>query len=426
VNADERARLVREVELSGNCSHPIRLKGEMVNLSTGEVAMSSLRVACKDRRRAVCPACSFLYKADAWIMVSAGLVGGKGTSELVSTHPRHFVTLTAPSFGSVHTVRSDGGCVRHSRAGANGLGTCAHGRARLCNVRHEETDPRLGRPLCSECFNYEDAVLWNAHASRLWNNTIQLIRRSLAEEAGLVQTKLHTVAQLHYLKVAEMQRRGLVHFHVVVRTDGPDSVDADPPEWLSSELLARAVRNSVSQARATGLAGGYQQWGRVLNIRDMALDSDDAHKVASYVAKYSTKTTDGTKDLAYRFHHRRQIENLSRDGHIRRMALTAWDLADRVELAPLNLRAHAHAFGFTGQLITKSRRYSTTFGAMRSARAAYMKEQNTGEPVAGTFFYEGRGYDDPRGTELAELFFSMQQELREEALEIRLGSGEAS
>lgn len=426
MNADERARLVREVELSGSCSHPIRLKGEMVNLATGEVAMSSLRVPCKDRRRAVCPACSYLYKADAWIMVSAGLVGGKGTSKLVSTHPRHFVTLTAPSFGSVHTVRVDGRCVSRSRAGVKGLDQCAHGQARFCNFRHEEKDSRLGRPICDRCFNYEGAVLWNAHASKLWNNTIQSIRRSLAEEAGLVQTKLHMVAQLHYLKVAEMQRRGLVHFHVVVRADGPDSVDADPPVWLTSELLARAVRNSVSQARATGLAGGYNQWGRVLDIRDMALDSDDAHKVASYVAKYSTKTTDGTKDLAYRFHHRRQIENLSRDAHIRQMALTAWDLADRPELAPLHLRDHAHAFGFTGQLITKSRRYSTTFGAMRTARAEYMKQQNTGEPVAGTFYYDGRGYDDPRGTELAELFFTMQQELRDEALESRLGSGAAS
>jgi len=426
VNAEERARLVREVELSGNCSHPIRLRGEMVNLATGEVAESALRVACKDRRRAVCPACSFLYKADAWIMVSAGLVGGKGISESVVTHPRHFVTLTAPSFGSVHTIRADGGCVRRPRARAAEPGQCVHGQLRYCGVHHDEHDSRLGRPLCVGCFDYEGAVLWNAQASRLWNNTIQLIRRSLAEEADLVQTQLRAVAQLNYLKVAEMQRRGLVHFHVVLRADGPKTVDADPPLWLTSELLAHVVRNSVSQARATGLAGGYQQWGRMLDIRDLAHDVDDARKVASYVAKYSTKTTDGTRDLAYRFHHRRQIENLSRDAHARQMALTAWDLASRPPLASLNLREHAHAFGFTGQLITKSRHYSTTFGAMRTARAQHMASLNTGEPVAGTFYYEGRGYDDPRGTDLAELFFSMQQELRREALKARLAPGASS
>jgi len=420
VNAEERTRLVREVALSGNCSHPIRLRGEMVNLATGEVAESALRVACKDRRRAVCPACSFLYKADAWIMVSAGLIGGKGISELVGTHPRHFVTLTAPSFGSVHTIRADGGCVRRPRSRTQGLAQCVHGQVRFCAVRHDEHDSRLGRPLCVECFDYEGAVLWNAQASKLWNNTVQLIRRSLAEEADLVQTQLRAVAQLNYLKVAEMQRRGLVHFHVVLRADGPKSIDADPPFWLTSELLARVVRNSVARVRATTVSGASQQWGRVLDIRDLAHDVDDARKVASYVAKYSTKTTDGTRDLAYRFHHRRQIENLSRDAHTRQLALTAWDLASRPQLASLNLREHAHAFGFTGQLITKSRHYSTTFGAMRTARAQYMASLNTGEPVAGTFYYEGRGYDDPRGTELAELFFSMQQELRHEALEGRL------
>ena len=78
------------------------------------------------------------------------------------------------------------------------------------------------------------------------------------------------------------------------------------------------------------------------------------------------------------------------------MALTAWDLSSRLDLAALNLRDHAHAFGYTGQLITKSRRYFTTFTAMRTARAEYMKQRNTGEPVAGTFHYDGRGYDDPR------------------------------
>jgi len=426
VNAEERALLVREVELSGNCSHPIRLRGEIVNLATGEVAESALRVACKDRRRAVCPACSFLYKADAWIMVSAGLIGGKGISELVGTHPRHFVTVTAPSFGSVHTIRADGGCVRRVRSRTAEPAQCAHRQDRFCGVRHDEHDSRLGRPLCVGCFDYEGAVLWNAQASKLWNNTIQLIRRSLAEEADLVQTQLRSVAQLNYLKVAEMQRRGLVHFHAVLRADGPKSIDVDPPLWLTSELLARVVRNSVSQARATGLAAGSQQWGRVLDIRDLAHDADDARKVASYVAKYSTKTTDGTRDLAYRFRHRRQIENLSRDEHTRQLALTAWDLARRPQLASLNLREHAHAFGFTGQLITKSRHYSITFEAMRTARAQYMASLNTGEPVAGTFYYEGRGYDDPRGTELAELFFSMQQELRHEALEARLAPGASS
>jgi hypothetical protein len=49
----------------------------------------------------------------------------------------------------------------------------------------------------------------------------------------------------------------------------------------------------------------------------------------------------------------------------------------------------------------------------------YMSSQNVGDPLEGTFRYEGRGYDDPRATELAELFFSMDRELRVEGAEAR-------
>jgi hypothetical protein len=48
-----------------------------------------------------------------------------------------------------------------------------------------------------------------------------------------------------------------------------------------------------------------------------------------------------------------------------------------------------------------------------------MSSQNVGDPLEGTFHYEGRGYDDPRATQLAELFFSMHRELRIESAEAR-------
>jgi hypothetical protein len=410
MNAEERSRLLREVERSGNCSHPVRLSGESVNLATGEVGPSELRVACKDRRHVICPACSYLYKADAWVLVSTGLNGGKGIDSDVSTHPRLFVTLTAPSFGSVHTITARGDCASRGTEA-----TCRHGLPLRCPVRHRLDDPELGRPLCADCFDYEGAVLWNAHASRLWNVTVQQNRRGLAREIGVTQAELKLMAQLHYLKVAEIQRRGLVHLHAILRADGPDGIESEPPVGLTSDRLAKIVGLAIRSSSITGLAGCEIRWGRVLDIRDLATDPVDAQKVASYVAKYATKTTDGSRELARRFRSRRQAEILVDDPHIRRLVLTAWDLAERPELEPLHLRDHAHALGFTGQLITKSRAYSTTFRALRSARATYMADRREGDPVEGTFRYDGRGYDDPRGTELAELFFRMQRELREEA-----------
>jgi hypothetical protein len=412
VNAEEISRLLRELQGSSNCSHPIRLRGEILNTATGEVSERDLRVACKDRREVVCPACSYLYRADTWILVSTGLVGGKGTPDVVSTHPRLFITLTAPSFGAVHTIRDGGGCVAQNRTTKS---QCRHLRSTSCARRHGDNDADLGRPLCEKCFDYRGAVLWNAHASRLWNNTIQLIRRLLAAEGGVGQPNLSEVAQLHYLKVAEVQRRGLTHFHCVLRLDGPESVEIEPPPWATADLLERVIRTSIERASAPDLDGRSIRWGRIYDIQDLAERVEEAVKVAAYVAKYAAKTTDGSKELARRFRSRRQIVSLVDDPHLRRLALTAWDLGGEAKYESMRLREHAHTFGFTGQLITKSRGFSTTFEALRSARTDFMAGERDGDPVEGTFHFEGRGYDDPRGTKLAEFFFTSERELREEA-----------
>ena len=241
------------------------------------------------------------------------------------------------------------------------------------------------------------------------------MRRLLAAEGGVGQPNLSSVAQLQYLKVAEVQRRGLAHFHCVLRLDGPKSIDAEPPSWASVELLEQVVRASIERASAPGLDGRSVRWGHVYDIQDLAQREEEAVKVAAYVAKYAAKTTDGSKELARRFRARRQITSLVDDLHLRRLALTAWDLGGEAKYESMRLRDHAHTFGFTGQLITKSRAFSTSFAALRSARTEYMAGERDGDPVEGTFHYEGRGYDDPRATQLAELFFTFDRELREEA-----------
>lgn len=79
----------RQFAISGACSHPIRLRGQTVavDLATGESGPlydtsgepgGVLHVACGNRREAVCPACSAVYKRDARQLVRAGLAGGKG------------------------------------------------------------------------------------------------------------------------------------------------------------------------------------------------------------------------------------------------------------------------------------------------------------------------------------------------------------
>jgi hypothetical protein len=415
-----------EVTSAGHCSHPIRLLGETVNLATGELRPSSLRVACKDRRAVVCPSCSYLYKADAWILVSAGLLGGKGLSEDVQGHPRLFVTLTAPSFGPVHTTRGSGSCTpRNSRA------RCDHGRPSQCFEHHDDHDPVLGSPLCDECFDYERAVMWNATSSKLWNRTIVRLRQRVAASQCLSATELHEVARLNYLKVAEFQRRGLVHFHVIVRCDGPAGPESAPPDWLTPQLLARELRDLLANVWTQSSNGDLVEWGSEFDIADITGSGDESRRVAAYVAKYATKTTDGSLSFARRFHHRSEIEFRRAAPHLRRLALTTWDLGGEPEDDEWHLRDYAHAFGFTGQLITKSRGFSTTFGALRAARAQFMAaDSEDSDPIAGTYGYVGRGYSDPRSETLAELLHSetvsLHQERRERRIALEEQSGESA
>jgi hypothetical protein len=381
---------------------------EFVNLATGEVNERPLLVPCKDRRAVVCPACSYLYKADAWIVVSTGLIGGKGVPASISDHPRLFLTLTAPSFGTVHARKADGSCQ------AGRLRFCAHGRSLACSRRHNDADPEIGSPLCDVCYHYADAVLWNAESSRLWNRTFEQIRRRLAITFGVSFEELAQHVRLNYLKVAEFQRRGVAHFHVVLRADGPGAPFSPPRPDLTTQHLASIIEGVVKDFSVTGPRGTVS-WGPQFHLADASTLNRDDLRIAAYLAKYATKSADGSMEFAQRFHSRSEILNINAPPHLQQLALTAWDLAQDPSLVHLNTRGHAHAFGFRGQLITKSRHYSTRFQDLREARAAHMKAPHSNDPVAGSFSYDGRGYDDPRAATIAEFLHQLTLEARKTA-----------
>jgi uncharacterized Zn-finger protein len=394
----ENTALFHEIAGAGYCVHPVLLHGATVNVATGELSHTTFRIPCKDRRAVVCPSCSYLYKADAWILVASGLNGGKGLGEEVGRHPRVFATLTAPSFGPVHRLLASGDC--HPRARQ---ARCAHGLPTTCQDGHVELDAVLGTPLCPECFDYVGAVLWNATASRLWHRTMVRLRQAVAATQRLSESQLLEVARLNYLKVAEFQHRGLVHFHAIIRADGPDGPSSEPPEWLTPELLGAELQRLARAVAFRGAARRQFRWGTQFEVHSVTAGDDDGQRVAAYLAKYAVKTTDGTAAFARRFERRSRIEKALVSPHLRQLALSAWDLGGRPDLQELRLRHHAHTFGFTGQLITKSQGYSTTFAALRRARADHMASTSEDRnEVVGTFAYAGRGYSDPRGEEIAE------------------------
>jgi hypothetical protein len=389
--------VLAEVDQVGLCSHPVRLRGTTLDHRTGELSDGALLVACKDRRASVCPSCSRLYQADAWQLVAAGIRGGKGVDAGVVDHPQLFVTLTAPSFGPVHSGPTSAGVSRVCRPRRST--TCPHGLSLSCRQRHSADAIVLGDPLCAECFDYREAVLWNAHVPRLWERTCHRLHRLVAQAAGISTTELRTVARISFMKVVEFQKRGLVHLHVILRADGSAGPSEPPPPWLDANVLGTAIREAVASAHigVPSLQGSTierARWGTQVDVRQLEpVDSADAVAIAAYVAKYATKTADGTAWLAYRIRSAAEIERLELRPHVVNLVRTAWMLGGRRQLSELGLRAHAHALGYSGVFSSKSVRFSTTFKALREVRVLFARgEDAVVFDFDGEWRFAGRGY----------------------------------
>ncbi|MEV5824816.1 replication initiator [Spirillospora sp. NPDC052242] len=382
----------RRAHSTGGCAQPIHLRGRVDHIdpltgallhrySTATEPNGVLRVACKTRRASRCPACAEIYRADTYQLVRAGLVGGKGVPSSVTEHPAAFVTLTAPSFGPVHSRRLVGGTVQPCRPRRDG-GTCEHGRPVSCGIRHGQDDPRLGHPICPDCFDYTGAVLWNAHAPELWRRFTMAFRRYVARSAGLRVGELRDVLTVSFAKVAEYQRRGLVHFHAVIRLDGPDGPDTPPPGWASLGVLRAAVEHAggavkVSTPAAGGVPAMTHVWGSQIDVRPITTSGDLTDTaVAGYIAKYATKAAECVGTLDRRIRATDDVQALPVSGHARRLIAECLRLGAVEEFAGLRLAEWAHMLGFRGHFSTKSRRYSTTLGRLRAARVEHNARQH--------------------------------------------------
>ncbi|MFJ9830814.1 replication initiator protein RepSA [Streptomyces sp. NPDC101169] len=378
-------RIQDQIRRTGGCTDPIRLQGSTVTRDavTGHVlhAYSTatepggvLRLACGNRRASRCPACAWTYAGDTYHLIRAGLVGdpAKGTPDTIRDHPRVFATLTAPSFGPVH----------------NRPGT----RPCRCGTHHQEDAPALGTPLDPETYDYAGAVLWNNHASDLWRYFTIYLRREIAKRAGLTQKAAREQSRVSFGKVAEYQKRGAVHFHAVIRFDGPEGPDSPPPAWATGDLLDGAIRAAAARVAVDVPPALYQpdpdqpastepartlRWGEQIDVRPIRAFGDGAEiteqAVASYVAKYATKAAETTGTADRRIGNKEALALLEVPDHPARL------IAACLDLHPLypdrKLRDWAHMLGFRGHFSTKSRRYSTTLSALRQVRADYRAAQ---------------------------------------------------
>jgi len=421
----------KQIEGVAGCEKPVYLAGRVTRFDgagmlvrhydTVEEPNGRIAVRCRNRRKSQCAPCSRMHSGDSFQIVRSGVVGGKGIPASVVDHPQVFLTLTAPSFGAVHSSS----CRTRSFGG-----TCRHGRMLSCTMSHGHDDPLIGSALCGECYDYSAHVLWHAHVGELWNRTMRNVRRGLAEIAGIARERLNEYVRLTFVKVAEYQRRGAVHFHAVMRLDGASGAAALPPAWATVEILEAAIRDAV---RVTSLrivdspsVGNMMiAWGRQIDIRDLADGRTDVSDpgmrpevVASYLAKYVSKSVGDAGGIDSPIRSYEEIRCADASLHVRALMGTCWRLGGLVEFAHLRLRAWVHTLGYRGHVLTKSPGYSTTYGKLRGVRAEYVralrKDAGGGGNgvVVSSWRYVGRGYS-PAEDEIA-------RGVREDLEEIRL------
>ncbi|MEU3601031.1 replication initiator [Streptomyces sp. NPDC006798] len=402
---DDFDRVTEQIRDMRGCTRPVNLTGwtETRDATTNTVVRSystaaeptgRLLTPCGNRRSSRCPSCSRVYAADTYHLIKAGLSGGKTVAETIYQHPRVFATLTAPSFGPVHNRPTD-----HSGKPL----PCR------CGNHHPEDASALGTPLAPDTYDYTGAVLWNAHAGALWARFTTYLRRALAAHLGMTQKALNAAVRVSFAKVAEYQKRGLVHFHAVIRLDGPDGHTSSPPAWATADALDHAVRTAARKAVLTLASDAIGEreitWGERIDVREISAFGDGEltdRKVAAYVAKYATKSAEGSgtvdrplicrpcsgrgyrngpdrfRDLCDHCDGTGQAEplkDLRVQQHVRQMIRTAWDLGHLPEFADLKLWKWAHMLGFRGHFSSKSRCYSTTLGALRDVRRAWRTAQ---------------------------------------------------
>jgi hypothetical protein len=364
----------QRVEAVGFCANPIHLAGRDELDREHQVF-----TRCNNRRATVCPSCSDLYSRDTWHLIHAGLQGGHhDIPATVTDHPQVFVTLTAPSFGAVHTVSNAGGC--HRRGARNR--ECPHGKPTWCDRSHRHSDAELGQPLCGDCYDYIGHVLFTWHAPELWRRFTIRVRRLLQRELRDRGEQPEHI-RISFMKVVELQRRALPHFHAVIRLDAapvPGQPPATPDTAISAQDLVELVHRAATDTALAVADGQTLRFGEQIDVKIITNPSGkqandrqlSGRQIAGYLAKYVTKSV-ADFGIAVRRFTAAAIDQLDVTDHIRQILRTIVTIS--AQEAYTEILAWIHTLGYRGHVVSKSRQFSTTMTVLRERRRAWRKSQ---------------------------------------------------
>jgi hypothetical protein len=240
--------LAESVAQGLSCTRPLRLACDGCGLLSV--------VLCRSSRSVNCPSCAADYRRRVTRVAGSGVV--VSTSGL-------FVTLTAP------------GARAHS-----------YGSGELCPC----TPP-----------GGVDLAAWNASAGDRWHRFVGDLRRLLGTDVASLDSRKRAYtrrrpANLQYFKAAEVQTRGALHFHALIRRPGD----------------GRKLFVSKGKLRALAIRHGF---GHAVDVQ--ALQTGHAR----YVAKYVSKACDDRKLVPWR-RERRATPADGRAVTVHRPTFRAW------------------------------------------------------------------------------------------------------
>jgi hypothetical protein len=204
------------------------------------------------------------------------------------------------------------------------------------------------------------------------------------------------------VKVVEFQRRGSVHLHALVRVDSRGDELGQAPIGINADTLATALHIAARKVSAPVPSTDGEvriAWGEQIDAVAVTEVDNGRRRAAAYLAKYATKGSDEHGVLDHRLRSGVPT-HIGLPEHVRTLVETAWELGDQPIFTDLRLRLWAHSCGFRGHFLTKSRRYSTTFGALRMERQQWRLARLHPDGEAPTlegielreWTYEGAGY----------------------------------
>jgi hypothetical protein len=343
------------------CLHPVTMRRNWLDTTTGEVGSRDFQVRCGTRREEDCEPCSKVWQADAFHALIRG--ANDGTEKLT------FITLTpggASVFGAVHTASYNG------RASER----CA------CRRYHAPESPVIGLPVDPDKFDYAQAASFNNAAPRLATVTMQKVWRQMAAATGPSVKEV----RMAMVRVMEWQQRGLLHVHILVRGEVPE------------EVVRRAVHGSPksgTRRSITPASHGGHTWGPQVDVQH--IEPKDRDHLIAYITKMVTYAV---KDVTA---HSPEKRSPAASAHRARMEQageaavsctascsvckhgwsTGRDASGRAifEIASRTnrkCRRHGRAerqFGFTGNVLSLNRSWGTTLGDARRTRQAWGRSQ---------------------------------------------------